>query len=372
MAKNGFKVFDSDMHVLEPLDLWQRYIDPEFKDRAPKGVGEVPMDFRVEVDGIVANMASGVAWESTVKRQDEIMDRYAEDLERNFDGVAQEKAMDKEGIDVTVLYPTRGLYANWHQGMDAKFSAAIALAYNDWLYDHCQQGDPKRMYGAASVPIQDVGMAIEEARRAVTQLGFKAILVRPNPPQRGVYYHQHTFDPLWEAVQALGVPVGFHEGSAANLPQVGADRFGLDEFNLMHTSSHAMEQMLALSATTLGGVLERFPRLKMAYLEGNGSWLPWWLWRLDEHAEGYPEEGLKMKPSDYFYRQGYVSLEADETPGIAAIEACGADYFVFSTDYPHSDAKYPYATQVFLDSFPIGEENQRKILWDNCARLYSF
>ena len=167
------------------------------------------------------------------------------------------------------------------------------------------------------------------------------------------------------------MPVGFHEGSFPNLLEIGLDRFGYDEGNFIHTCSHSMEQMLALSATTLGGVLERFPRLKMAYLEGNGSWLPWWLWRLDEHAEGYPEEGLKMKPSDYFYRQGYVSLEADETPGIAAIEACGADYFVFSTDYPHSDAKYPYATQVFLDSFPIGEENQRKILWDNCASLYS-
>ena len=212
--------------------------------------------------------------------------------------------MDNEGIDVTVLYPTRGLYANWHQGMDAKFSNAIARAYNDWLYDHCQQGDPKRMFGAASVPIQDVGMAIEEARRAVTQLGFKAVLVRPTRPRRESTITSIPSIPCGRRCRPWGVPVGFHEGSAANLPEVGMDRFGLDEFNLMHTSSHAMEQMLALSATTLGGVLERFPRLKMAYLEGNGSWLPWWLWRLDEHAEGYLEEGLKMKPSDYFYGRG--------------------------------------------------------------------
>ena len=156
------------------------------------------------------------------------------------------------------------------------------------------------------------------------------------------------------------------------MPQIGTDRFSNEHISLQHSCSHPMEQMLALSAMTLGGVMERFPRLKAGFLEGNGSWLPWWLWRLDEHAEGYPEAALTLKPSDYFYRQGYVSLDADETTGIAAIKACGADYFVFSTDYPHNDAKYPYATQIFLDSFPIEEESKRKILWDNCARLYGF
>ena len=189
MAKNGLKVFDSDMHVLEPVDLWERYIDPQFKERAPKGLMKSPMDFRVEVDGIVANMGTGAALKATVNRQDKIMDRYAEDLERGFDAVAQRNAMDKEGIDVTVLYPTRGLYVNWHQGMDPQFSAAIAQAYNNWLYDFCNAGDPKRMFGAASIPIQDLEAAVREARRAVTQLGFKAILVRPNPPEQGLYYH---------------------------------------------------------------------------------------------------------------------------------------------------------------------------------------
>ena len=372
MVKNGFKVFDSDMHVLEPVDLWERYIDPEFKHRAPKGLRESPMDLRVEVDGIVTNMRTGSAFQKSAKRQEQLIDRYGEDIERGFDAIAQRKAMDKEGIDVTVLYPTRGLSANWHQGMDPQFSDAIARAYNNWLYEFCQAGDSKRMFGAALVAIQDVGAVVKEARRAVTELGFKAIFIRPNPPQRGVYFQHRAFDPLWEEVQALGVPVGFHEGSAPNPNRVGTDRFGYDELNLQQTAMHPLEQMLALSATTLGGVMERFPRVQVGFLEGNGSWLPWWLWRLDEYAEGFPEEDLRLKPSEYFYRQGYISLESDETPGIAAIEACGADCFIFSTDYPHPDSKYPNAAQRFLDSFPIAEESKRKILWDNCARLYGF
>ena len=137
----------------------------------------------------------------------------------------------------------------------------------------------KRMYGAAMLPVHDIDAAIGEAQRAVTELGFKAVFLRPNPPRPGLYWHQSCFDPLWEAVQRLGVPVGFHEGVASHMPTVGADRFGHPEFTLQHACSHSMEQMLALEAMTLGGVLERFPHLKVAFLEGNGSWLPFWLWR---------------------------------------------------------------------------------------------
>jgi predicted TIM-barrel fold metal-dependent hydrolase len=166
--------------------------------------------------------------------------------------------------------------------------------------------------------------------------------------------------------------VGFHEGVASHLPTVGADRFGYDEFALQHACSHAMEQMLAVEAMTLGGVLARFPRLRVAFLEGNGSWLPFWLWRLDEHWEnpGRHENPVVVdRPSEYFQRQCFVSLECDERPGVQAVELCGADCFVFSTDYPHYDTKFPEATARFL-TLPFPAEAKRKILWDNCARLY--
>ena len=173
-------------------------------------------------------------------------------------------------------------------------------------------------------------------------------------------------------VQDLDVPVGFHEGVASRMPTAGDDRFAGDLFCLQHACSHSMEQMLALEAMTLGGVLERFPRLRVAFLEGNGSWLPFWLWRLDEHWENpgrYENPALKLRPSEYFQRQGFVSLECDETPGRQAIEACGDEGFVFSTDYPHYDTKYPEATARFL-KLPLADASKRRILWDNCARLY--
>ena len=76
-----------------------------------------------------------------------------------------------------------------------------------------------------------------------------------------------------------------------------------------------------------------------------------------------------LRPSEYFYRQCYVSVECDETPARQAMEVCGDECFVFSTDYPHVDSKYPRTTETFL-SLPIPRESMQKILWDNCARLY--
>jgi predicted TIM-barrel fold metal-dependent hydrolase len=367
--KNGFKVFDSDMHVLEPVDLWERYIEPEFRDRAPRGSTHSPMDVGVVVDGENAFRLAATIAKVSFKGG---LGRFADDIARGFDAKAQLQAMDREGIDVTVLYPSRGLFVNSDGGMEPAFSAAIARAYNDWLADFCRAGDPRRMYGAAMLPIQDVALAIAEARRAVRDLGFKAVFLRPNPPRAGVYWHQPVFDPLWAALEDLDVPLGFHEGVAGNMPTVGTDRFADDNFSLQHACSHSMEQMLALEAMTLGSVLARFPRLKVAFLEGNGSWLPFWLWRLDEHWENpgrYENPALTLKPSEYFQRQGFVSLECDESPARHAVDLCGDGCFVFSTDYPHYDTKYPDSTARFLE-LPLADAARRKILWDNCARLY--
>ena len=91
--------------------------------------------------------------------------------------------------------------------------------------------------------------------------------------------------------------------------------------------------------------------------------------------EGYEREGdvfmpgLTMAPSAYFKRQCYVSIEPDETPARAMLEAYGADQIVFSTDYPHGDSRYPGAVDAFLE-LPLSDEDKRKILWDNCARFY--
>ncbi len=366
MAKNGFKVLDSDMHVIEPTDLWPRYINPEFKDRAPTSADRWMGDMHVSVEGHEMpqegdDWAQDKAWE--------LSDIYREAAESGWDAESQVRAMDAEGIDTAVLYPSRGLFALALDTMDAGLAAAIATAYNDWMRDFCDVS-PTRLYGAGMVSPFDVETAVIEARRAVKELSMKAVFVRPNIVNQRNWYDPY-YDPLWAEISDLGVPLGFHEGATAAMDQVGK-RFG--SYMQLHTCCHPMEMMLAVVDMIGGGVFERFPGLHVGFLEGNCAWAPWLLWRLDEHFElsGHFEmPELKLEPMDYFKRQAYVSVEPDEEPAIFLEQFGLIDNVVFSTDYPHNDSKYPHAIDTFLE-MPFSEESKRKILWDNCARLYSF
>jgi predicted TIM-barrel fold metal-dependent hydrolase len=130
--------------------------------------------------------------------------------------------------------------------------------------------------------------------------------------------------------------------------------------------------MLTLGAVVTGGVLARFPRLRMAFLEGNCSWLPWWLWALDERWEAWGDRELFAQdalPSELFKRQCFVSVEPEEELARHVVAEVGDDNLVVSTDWPHDDSRYPHAVDTFL-GLTLPPESQRKILWDNCARLY--
>ena len=130
--------------------------------------------------------------------------------------------------------------------------------------------------------------------------------------------------------------------------------------------------MLAVGSFCAGGVLERFPRLRVAFLEGNCGWLPWVLYRLDERWElrkGYTNEPLSMKPSDYFMRQCFISVDVEEDLVGDVIRRTGEENVVISTDYPHADSHWPDAINHFM-AMEMPSSARKKILWDNCARLY--
>ncbi len=126
MAKNGFKLIDAEMHVMEPVDLWQRYIDPEFRNRAPRRLDERRWDIRTMVEGeVMAALPGGDSPAQTAAEEQALGERYAEEIARNFDPESQVKAMDKEGFDVAVLFPTSAMaHVTAFTRMDARFAAA--------------------------------------------------------------------------------------------------------------------------------------------------------------------------------------------------------------------------------------------------------
>src|SRR6202158_2457040 len=148
MAKNGFKLIDAEMHVMEPVDLWQRYIDPEFTSRAPRRLDQCPWDIPTMGEGEGMVRIPGGDWPAVTDAEEKALgDRYSEEIARNFDPESQVRAMDKEGLDRAILFPTSAMYVTAFSRMDARFAAASCRAYNDWLHDYIEAGDPKRMFG---------------------------------------------------------------------------------------------------------------------------------------------------------------------------------------------------------------------------------
>jgi uncharacterized protein len=362
MPEQAIRVIDIDGHVREADDLWERYLEQPFRARAPKiervangqllfvlegkrhhrKPNETP--FRLKDDGSPVNEHRDLATDPRDRLKD----------------------MDRDGIEQGLLFPSAGLYLTSVE--EEAYGAALCRAYNNWLYDYCAV-DRRRLMAVGAIPVQDVNAAVAETRRVVNELGFKAIFVRPNPV-KGRTLDDPYYDPLYRVLQELGVPLMVHEGSGAYLPTAGVDRFAGQWF-FTHTISHPFEQMLASLGLICKGTLERHPKLQVVFLEASAGWLPYWLWRMDEHYEILPFQvpWLKMKPSDYFHRQCFTSCEPDETRLGESIGALGAERVLFASDYPHWDAKLSGSPQAVIDRSDIGADAKRRVMGENAARL---
>jgi predicted TIM-barrel fold metal-dependent hydrolase len=225
---------------------------------------------------------------------------------------------------------------------------------------------------AAPVPLADVPRAVDEVVYAWEKLGARCFWARPNP-FGGRTLGDRTYDPLWEVLQDLGAAFATHEFMGLNGPSAGADRF--ESFVEWHSCVHPMEAQMAMLAMMARGVFERFPRLRVAYMEAGCGWLPYWLWRIEEHVElaGWLEAPECTKsPKEYFLRNCWISTECEERLVYHVIEELGDGKILFETDYPHPDSKYPHAVQTFLDLPRVSQESKRRILWDNALDFYRF
>ena len=379
MAVNGWRVADSDLHVMEPADLWQRYMDPRWAHAAPIGLSEMVRDMRVRVKnhtmlrtGRVRPSSGGVtAWS---KEQDNV---YSKSEARGWDAVSQLDAMEAEGLDVAVMFPSRGLFVlgldtvgqMGADGLEGDYAAAIARAYNDWLFDFCKE-DPSRLYGAGLLAPHDPSLAVDEVRRCVNELGFKTMMLHPGCVDRRPW-HDPAYDPIWAECERLGIPISFHGGGQTYLkPDYSLEIF--DKLMMWHVFNQPLGIMTVLTSFTSGGVIQRHPDLRVALLEGNCGWAPWFLQRLDEHWEwvgAMDAPDLEKAPSEYFRTNCFLGVEADEDTVKYYVDWFGDDNLVFSTDYPHGDSKFPDAVKAFL-KLPLGDESKQKILWDNWVRLY--
>src|SRR5271170_616322 len=249
-----YDVVDADAHVLEPEDTWQTYIDPKFREKAPRMI-------HTEDGGEIFYFSDGFSLGSRHRtlggcgsmgaRDGEVSNeiKYIEGRAGGFDPHARIPDMDREGVDAAFLYPTLGLFLSIVE--DTAQAAANCRAYNRWLAEYCS-AYPQRLFGTAALPLQSVDAAIEEMRYCAKEFGFKAGFVRPNPYNGRPLHHKDLY-PLWEEAQAMGFGIAIHGGGAQ--PNLGSDRFPSKEgFAVEHCVVHTFEMMAAAASFLMCGI----------------------------------------------------------------------------------------------------------------------
>src|SRR5581483_6695151 len=297
--------------------------------------------------------------------QKQVADRYDFAVARGYDPVSQLEAMDREGLDVAVLFRTSPLHCD--ETLEPEYASDLCRAWNDWIADFCK-ANPERLKASALITLHDVDLAVAEVRRVAGALGIRALSLCPEPIN-GRRIHDRCFDPLWAEIERLGLALCFHPPARPKQEQVANKFFGHPNANIVALAlRNPLELIQAVASFCAGGVLEKFPKLRVAFLEGNCAWLPWLLYRLDERAKLHgplADVPLSRKPSEYF-----LSVDPDEYLVADVVRRIGDGNLVVSTDYPHIDAHFPHAVDEFLALGGLSDASRRKILWDNCARLY--
>jgi uncharacterized protein len=380
--KDGLRFVDSDGHVFEHPAMI-----PALAGHAPKAWAE----------RVAANWGGSTRGDE--RPPESVVSRLSDPMMRPGGHQAEPrlKDMDSEGIDVSVLYPTH--FLGIQNEPDVEFADVQCQAYNNWLSDHVT-GSGGRLWGAAVVPQQDIERPAREVRRAAKLPGMKAAFIRPNPTAGWKPFNDPVYDPIWEAACDSGMPLGLHPFLAADLPGAcvglrlneassttkqavgrsalapGVERSVTDNIFFTQAIANPFDMMYSLTFLVAGGVCERYPDLKLIFLESNGGWIVPWLERLDHHYTVFDWDVplLKMEPSEYFKRQCWISFDTDESTlaFTANSELVGAERIIWASDYPHPDAKIPGVIDELLKEIEgLTPEQRAQIAGGSAETLYN-
>jgi predicted TIM-barrel fold metal-dependent hydrolase len=277
--------------------------------------------------------------------------------------------LDKDGVYAEVIY---GCLRINEIISDFGIRDWADTVYNDWVADFAKKADPSRVFPLAVIPNADPKTAAAEVRRCAKlglrggDLAFKGM---------GLPLWHHDWDALWQASAECKFPVSFHSTGfkavrAPDNPQMEKEYF--TEWRLVRSALFQLDTMEVLVSLLASGACERFPEFNFVLGESGVTWLPYVFDRLDtEYHDRARALGFKLKPSDYFRRQGYVTYQQDKflEPIVPLI---GEDRIMWGSDYPHPDSLWPDSHKILDENLAkLSHGARRKIVHDNVAALYN-
>src|SRR5712691_7503236 len=363
------RVISADSHFVEPPSMWAERIDKKFRDRAPHTVrglngkdGEFFVCENINPFPVAAFFGAGVPSEQLPEHNKKGMESAPASV---WDPAARIKDQDRDGVVAEVIYTSMGMPL---YGLDdAEFRASCFRAYNDWAVEYCSH-NPKRLLPLGLITLEDIQAGVQELQR-IAKKGMRGAMIWAEAPDERPYSHP-DYEPFWAAAQDLNMPLSLHILTARK--GTGADQRAGKNFLLSLANLHHQIER-SISVLVYGGVLEKFPGLRIVSAENDVGWMAYFMYRLDtvQNRLG-PMGGLKLplRASEYIKRQVYATFIADPV-FVDSLHRYGPDNIMWSSDYPHTAATFPRSQEIVAKRFGnLPEEQRRKIVHDTAATVY--
>jgi predicted TIM-barrel fold metal-dependent hydrolase len=357
-----YVVISADTHAGGSHAQYREYLDPKYRDDfdAWRGKYKNPFKDLKDTDLRIRN------WDTERRNADQ-----------EADGVVGEVIFPNT---VPPFFPNFVLFAQPPTDDEYEHRHAGVQAHNRWLKEFCEV-QPDRRAGIAQIFLNDVDDAIADVKWAKENGLRGGVLVGAVPPTTNwikPLYHP-AYDPLWKVCEELEVPVNAHSGTGGPVYQQAP------AMPLVHFLEIPFYSQRPLVHMILGGVFERFPRLKFVITETGASWIPPLLKSMDGLLAGMRGnkvgemrfEGEVVPPrsaTEYFHQSCYVGASQPTPADVeAGLETVGIQHFMWGSDYPHEEGTHPYTKEALRQTMShLDPETVQRILAGTAAELYGF
>lgn len=356
-------VISADSHITEHPETYSAYIDPKWRDKAPRMIRSEEKGDLFVIDGISRPIAMGlVAAAGKDPAELSMTGAKFEDLHRSgWDSGARLADQDRDGVSAEIIYPTVGMMICNHP--DADYKKACFDAYNRWIAEYCTE-DTERLLGCGQTAMRTPEEGISDLH-AIKKLGLRGVMMPGDPVLED--YDSEIYNPVWEAAIELGLPLSFHILTMKNSHTRGPR---INTFlSIIRGNQDIMGTLI------FGGVFERYPELKIVCVEADAGWVPHYLYRMDHAYKRHrnwlaPGINLSKLPSEYFCENIYTTFQ-DDWVAFQSANQMNWRRLMWANDFPHSDSTWPWSQDVLREQTQhLTDEQTRAIVCHNVADLY--
>ncbi|MGH7765885.1 MAG: amidohydrolase family protein [Candidatus Binatia bacterium] len=367
---NHILVVDADGHVNEgDVDL-KPYLTEKWRSQAPVRLRDNRGHPRMLLEGRIWPTAEGPG--------PGVSGPMTDKARKTRPGMTDPKArladMDLEGIDVAVIFGTQ-IALTVNGLMNKELAGALCRAVNQWSVEYCAP-DPQRLRFVGLIPCQDPPAAVKELE-FLAKCGATSAMLPTNV--YGTNMGDAMFFPIYEAAERIGMvlsvhPQTGHDGVHGVSGVMGAGSRRFFKYVYVHMTAFPFELMIALMHMIGEGIFDRFPRLKVGFMEGGAGWLPYWMESLDEHVEKLAPQmpDLKRRPSEIIRSDQIVlTCESEESGLDRVLEAAGPATVLYASDYCHWDCHFPYSVKDILEAHDLDSAQKERVLGRNAVEFFA-